>query len=349
MNILVTGGGGFIGSALCRIIARSGRHRAVNFDLMTYAANPLSNAELDGCDGYSFMRGDVRDAEALARAFDGCRPGGVIHLAAESHVDRSIDGPRAFLDTNIMGTYQLLQSAREYLDSGRAPDGFRLVHVSTDEVFGSLGPEGRFSETAPYDPSSPYSASKAAADHLARAWRRTYGVPTIVTNCSNNYGPRQFPEKLIPLVILNAVEELPLPVYGDGGNVRDWLYVEDHARALLAVLESGAVGESYNIGGGAELANIDVVLAICRLLDARRPRAGGGRHEDLAAFVPDRPGHDRRYAMDSRKITAELGWKPIEDFASGMAKTVDWYLGNPDWCGAVAADSYRRRLGKAKS
>ncbi|MDR1613649.1 MAG: dTDP-glucose 4,6-dehydratase [Planctomycetota bacterium] len=349
MNILVTGGSGFIGSALCRLIARNSPHRVVNYDLLTYAANPLSTADLAGADNYVFVRGDIRDADALARVFARSRPDGVIHLAAESHVDRSIDGPRAFLDANVIGSYRLLQAAREYRDSGSAPENFRLVHVSTDEVFGSLGPEGKFSEATPYDPSSPYSASKAAADHLARAWRRTYGLPTIVTNCSNNYGPRQFPEKLVPLVILNAVEERPLPVYGDGMNVRDWLYVEDHARALLAVLESGRVGESYNIGGDGEMTNLELVRAVCAELDLRRPRRGGKRHAELIEFVRDRPGHDRRYAMDSRKIRRELGWAPRESFAAGIAKTVDWYLENGAWRAAIPAASYRARLGGAET
>ncbi|MEZ5839269.1 MAG: dTDP-glucose 4,6-dehydratase [Hyphomicrobiales bacterium] len=329
-TILVTGGAGFIGSALCHALVAAGR-TVVVLDKLTYAANPASLAALAGNPRYAFEHGDIADAARVAGVLARHRPDAIVHLAAESHVDRSIDGAAPFIATNVVGTFTLLEAARDHLagladaDRGR----FRFLHVSTDEVYGSLGPDGTFSETTPYDPSSPYSASKAAADHLALAWHRTYGLPVLVSNCSNNYGPRQFPEKLIPLVILNALEGKPLPVYGDGGNVRDWLHVEDHVEALIAILDSGRPGAKYNVGGGAERTNLEVVRAICAAMDERRPAAAP--HERLVTFVADRPGHDRRYAIDASRIAAELGWQPRHGFADGLAATVDWYLANRDW------------------
>ncbi len=334
MRILVTGGCGFIGSAVVRQAIRDG-HGVVNVDALTYAANPANVAEVSDSAGYRFEHADIRNADALKRIFAEHRPDAVMHLAAESHVDRSIDGPAAFIDTNITGSYQMLEAARRHwsgLDAtGKA--AFRFHHISTDEVYGSLGPEGRFTEETPYSPRSPYSASKAASDHLTRAWGETYGLPTVVTNCSNNYGPYHFPEKLVPVIILNALTGKPIPVYGKGENVRDWLYVEDHARALLTVLQRGRVGETYNIGGDSEARNIDIVRAVCRILDDRRP--GGAPHERLIAFVNDRPGHDFRYAIDATKIQTELGWHPTVTLEEGLARTVDWYLANEPWWRAL--------------
>jgi dTDP-glucose 4,6-dehydratase len=333
-TILVTGGAGFIGSALCRHLVGRGDTRVVNLDKLTYAGNLASLADVEGSRDYRFVQADIGDAEAVRALLAEERPDAVMHLAAESHVDRSIDAPAAFIDTNVVGTFRLLQAALGYwrgLDGAKKAQ-FRFHHVSTDEVFGDLPfDSGTFTEQTPYDPSSPYSASKAASDHLARAWHRTYGLPVIVSNCSNNYGPFHFPEKLIPLAILNALHERPLPVYGRGENVRDWLFVDDHVRALDAVVTAGLAGETYLIGGRSERSNLDVVRTICALLDARRPRPGGGRYEELIAFVADRPGHDRRYAIDPSKAEAELGWRPLESFESGMAKTVDWYLAREDW------------------
>ena len=347
-TIMVTGGAGFIGSAVVRHLIGEGAHTVVNVDKLTYAGNLESLAQVADDPRYHFEQADICDAAAMARIFARYQPSMVMHLAAESHVDRSIDGPAAFIQTNIVGTYTLLEAARAYwlrLDGERRAR-FRFHHISTDEVYGDLdGCDGLFTEQTPYDPSSPYSASKAGSDHLVRAWHRTYGLPVVVTNCSNNYGPYHFPEKLIPLVILNALEEQPLPVYGDGGQVRDWLFVEDHARALVRVVTEGAVGETYNIGGHNEKRNIEVVEAICALLDEMRPRAEG-RYADLITFVQDRPGHDRRYAIDAGKIARELGWKPVESFDSGLRKTVRWYLDNLSWCQRVQDGSYRReRLG----
>ncbi len=347
-TIMVTGGAGFIGSAVVRHLIGEGAHTVVNVDKLTYAGNLESLAQVADDPRYHFEQADICDAAAMARIFARYQPSMVMHLAAESHVDRSIDGPAAFIQTNIVGTYTLLEAARAYwlrLDGERRAR-FRFHHISTDEVYGDLdGSDGLFTEQTPYDPSSPYSASKAGSDHLVRAWHRTYGLPVVVTNCSNNYGPYHFPEKLIPLVILNALEEQPLPVYGDGGQVRDWLFVEDHARALVRVVTEGAVGETYNIGGHNEKRNIEVVEAICALLDEMRPRAEG-RYADLITFVQDRPGHDRRYAIDAGKIARELGWKPVESFDSGLRKTVRWYLDNLSWCQRVQDGSYRReRLG----
>jgi dTDP-glucose 4,6-dehydratase len=331
MRILVTGGAGFIGSAVCRHLVADLGHQVLNLDKLTYAGNLASLRSIDNAAGYSFIQADICDREAVRRAFETFRPDGVMHLAAESHVDRSITGSADFIQTNINGTFSMLEAARAYWSGldGSARADFRFLHVSTDEVYGSLGAEGLFEETTPYDPSSPYSASKAAADHLASAWQRTYGLPVVISNCSNNYGPFHFPEKLIPLVILNALHGKPLPVYGDGGNVRDWLHVEDHARALCVILTKGRVGEKYNVGGRNERRNIDVVRRICTILDRLAP--DGAPHERLITFVKDRPGHDARYAIDARKLESELGWRARYDFESGIEATVLWYLENEWW------------------
>jgi len=344
-RVLVTGGAGFIGSALCLRLVDQG-WTVTNLDALTYAAAPASLAALDGHDRYTLVKADIRDAEAVKAAFETVRPDAVMHLAAESHVDRSITGAGIFVDTNVMGTFTLLEAARAWRDSLPADraGAFRFLHVSTDEVFGSLGAEGLFSETTAYDPSSPYSASKAASDHLARAWGRTYGLNILVSNCSNNYGPRQFPEKLIPLMILNALAGKDLPVYGDGSNVRDWLFVDDHARALIDIVERGRAGETYCIGGNAERTNLDVVQAICDIVDDRRPAAAPRR--ELIRFVTDRPGHDARYAIDSTKLQDELGWTPSLDFETGLAHTVDWYLDHEAWWRPIQEGVYRQeRLG----
>jgi dTDP-glucose 4,6-dehydratase len=333
MKVLVTGGAGFIGSAVVRTLLAETDMSVINVDKLTYAANRMSLASCEKDPRYAFRQVDICDRVAIQRLFELHQPDVVLHLAAESHVDRSIDDPGAFLQTNVVGTYTLLEAARKYYAKleGERRARFRFQHVSTDEVFGSLGADGLFSETTPYDPSSPYSASKASSDHLVRAWGRTYKLPVLVTNCSNNYGPRQFPEKLMPLVILNALEGKTLPVYGKGENVRDWLYVEDHARALIAVMQKGRPGETYNIGGNAERKNIDVVRTICRILDKLRAEAAHVPHEQLITFVTDRPGHDARYAIDASKIRTELGWQPRETFESGLEKTVRWYLDNTQW------------------
>ena len=340
MKILVTGGAGFIGSAVVRQAIRDG-HQVVNLDCLTYAANLANVAPVSNAPGYVFEQVSITDAPALAAVFERHQPDAVMHLAAESHVDRSIDGPAAFIDTNINGTYTLLEAAREYWAASGRPEDFRFHHISTDEVFGSLGADGKFTEDTPYDPRSPYSASKAASDHLVRAWHETYGLPVVLTNCSNNYGPYHFPEKLIPVVILNALHGRPIPVYGAGKNVRDWLYVEDHADALLLVLQKGELGRSYNIGGENEARNIDLVRTICRLLDERRP--GRAPHADLIEFVTDRPGHDLRYAIDPTRIREELGWRPSVTLEEGLAKTVDWYLTNDDWWRPLLAVATERR------
>ncbi len=351
MKLLVTGGCGFIGSAVVRLAVARG-HAVVNVDKLTYAANPANVAEAAKAPGYAFEQADIADREAMDRIFAEHAPDAAMHLAAESHVDRSIDGPGDFIRTNVVGTFTLLEAARGYwtgLPAARKA-AFRFHHISTDEVFGSLGPQGRFTEETRYDPRSPYSASKAGSDHLARAWGETYGLPVLVTNCSNNYGPYHFPEKLIPLTILNALHGRPLPVYGRGENVRDWLFVEDHAEALLRVVERGAPGETYNIGGNAEAQNIDIVRAICRLLDERCP--GGAPHERLIEFVTDRPGHDFRYAIDPSKIAAELGWRPSVTLEQGLARTVDWYLANEAWWRPLqerGEATARRGLGGAKA
>ena len=332
MKILVTGGCGFIGSAVVRQ-AIAGGHSVVNLDALTYAACPENVAEVAQSNHYSFEQADIRDGAALDRIFARHLPDAVMHLAAESHVDRSIDGPGAFIDTNITGTFQMLAAARAYWEGAGKPDGFRFHHISTDEVYGSLGATGLFTEGTPYDPRSPYSASKAASDHLVRAWGETYGLPVVITNCSNNYGPYHFPEKLIPVIILNALAGKPIPVYGKGENVRDWLYVEDHATALLTVVRTGRVGQTYNIGGNAEAQNIEIVAKVCALLDARRP--DGAPHDRLITFVTDRPGHDFRYAIDASKIRDELGWRPSVTVEEGLRRTVQWYLDNEPWWRAL--------------
>ncbi len=350
MNILVTGGAGFIGSALCRHLAADPANRVVNVDKLTYAGNLASLSSISGQPNYRFVRADICDEAAIGEALRTEAIDCVIHLAAETHVDRSIDGPGSFVETNIVGTYRLLQAVLKYWRDLPAPaaDRFRFHHVSTDEVFGDLPfDDSTFHEATPYAPSSPYSASKAASDHLVRAWHHTFGLPVVLTNCSNNYGPFHFPEKLIPLVILNALDEKPLPIYGTGANVRDWLFVEDHARALALVAARGRIGQSYNIGGGAELTNLAVVQAICDALDRQKPRRNGKSYRELIAFVADRPGHDRRYAMDTSKIERELGWAPQETFASGLARTVDWYLGNDWWWRPIREGTYAGdRLGR---
>jgi dTDP-glucose 4,6-dehydratase len=328
MKLLVTGGAGFIGSAVVRLAVAQG-HQVVNLDALTYAACLDNVASVAGSNLYAFEQADIRDRAALDRIFALHAPDAVMHLAAESHVDRSIDGPADFIDTNITGTFNMLEAARAHWTSTGKPATFRFHHISTDEVFGSLGPTGQFTETTPYDPRSPYSASKAASDHLVRAWAETYGLPVVMTNCSNNYGPFHFPEKLIPVAILNALAGKPIPVYGAGLNVRDWLYVEDHADALLTVVTRGQVGRSYNIGGENEARNIDLVHKICALLDEMRPTAHP--HADLITFVTDRPGHDARYAIDPSRIRTELGWRPSVTLDEGLRKTVRWYLDNETW------------------
>ena len=351
MKIVVTGGAGFIGSAVIRHLIQQSDHTVINLDKLTYAGNLESLKEVDSSPRYHFEQVDICDSLELQRVFDHYQPDIVMHLAAESHVDRSIDGPAAFVQTNIVGTYTLLEATRNYWKNLPEDEQtrFRFHHISTDEVYGDLGDApGLFTESTPYAPSSPYSASKASADHLVRAWFRTYGLPVVVTNCSNNYGPYQFPEKLIPLAILNALEGRPLPIYGKGDQIRDWLYVEDHARALCLVATEGAVGETYNIGGHAEMQNLEVVQGICELLEELAPNKPKGveHYQDLIRFVQDRPGHDRRYAIDASKIQADLGWVPRESFETGLRKTVEWYLENPAWCERVQDGSYRReRLG----
>jgi dTDP-glucose 4,6-dehydratase len=349
INILVTGGAGFIGSAVCRHLIRSGGYRVVNLDKLTYAGNLESLAEVEGSPDYRFVQGDISDGQLVASLLAEERIQIVMHLAAETHVDRSIDGPADFIETNIVGTFRLLNAALGYWRGlGRnLQERFRFHHISTDEVFGDLPfDSGIFTEDTPYDPSSPYSASKAASDHLVRAWHHTYGLPVVLSNCSNNYGPFHFPEKLVPLVILNALEGKPLPVYGKGENVRDWLFVDDHARALELIATKGKVGESYNVGGSAERTNLAVVETICDLLDRKRPLGDGRRRRELITFVTDRPGHDRRYAIDASKIERELGWSPQESFETGLARTIDWYLDNEWWWRPIREQKYSgSRLG----
>jgi len=345
MKILVTGGAGFIGSAVVRQAVVKG-HQVVNLDALTYAACLANVASVADSPLYAFEHADICDADAVARILTEHAPDAIMHLAAESHVDRSIDGPGAFINTNVTGTYTLLEAARRYWEASGKPDSFRFHHISTDEVYGSLGAEGQFTEETPYDPRSPYSASKAASDHLVRAWAETYGLPVVLTNCSNNYGPFHFPEKLIPVVILNALHGKPIPVYGAGQNVRDWLYVEDHADALLTVLARGTVGRSYNIGGENEARNIDIVTMICALLDQQRPAEAP--YADLITYVTDRPGHDLRYAIDPTRIRTELGWRPSVTLEEGLARTVDWYLNNADWWQPLLdRDGVGTRLGTA--
>jgi dTDP-glucose 4,6-dehydratase len=347
-RFLVTGGAGFIGSAVVRHLIRQTPHQVLVVDKLTYAGNRDNLAPVSNDPRLAFLQADIGDQAAMRRAFADFAPEIVMHLAAESHVDRSIDGPAAFIETNIVGSFVLLQEALRHYRSLPAAEqaGFRFHQISTDEVFGSLGAEGLFTESSPYQPNSPYSASKAASDHLARAWHHTYGLPVVLSNCSNNYGPYHFPEKLIPLIILNALEGKKLPVYGSGANVRDWLHVEDHARALALIAEKGRLGESYNVGGGAERSNLEVVEAICTLMDELAPDAGIGPRKELITFVADRPGHDLRYAIDATKIERELGWRPQESFESGLGKTVAWYLENRDWWGRIRSGVYRgERLG----
>ena len=346
MTLLVTGGAGFIGSAVVRLAVSRGQ-RVVNLDALTYAACLDNVASVADDPLYSFVKADLRDRGALDKVFAEYAPTRVLHLAAESHVDRSIDGPAEFMETNVMGTFHLLEAARAHWETKDRPDGFRFHHVSTDEVFGSLGATGQFTETTPYDPRSPYSSSKAASDHLVRAWHETYGLPIVLTNCSNNYGPYHFPEKLVPVIILNALAGKDLPIYGDGSNVRDWLYVEDHADALLKVLAEGQNGRSYNIGGENEKTNLELVNILCDILDREQPRADGKSYADQITYVTDRPGHDARYAIDPTRIRTELGWRPSVTVHEGLAKTVRWYLDNEDWWRALQDRSgVGVRLGK---
>ncbi len=342
-RILVTGAAGFIGSALAHHLIEQTEAQVLAFDKLTYAGRRPSLAALEPSPRFELRVADICDASALSRAFADLRPDAVMHLAAESHVDRSIDGPDAFIQTNVVGTLRLLEAARAYRDSlmGEALDRFRFLHVSTDEVYGALGPEGLFREDTAYDPRSPYSASKAASDHLVSAWGHTYGLPVMIGNASNNYGPRQLPEKLIPLTIINALEGQPVPVYGDGRQVRDWLFVGDHVQALMAILQHGKLGRTYNIGAGNERSNIEVVQAICDLVDGLRPAAGARR--DLIRFVSDRPGHDRRYAIDASRLRGELGWAPRQDFEAGLERTVRWYLDNAAWWTPLRAHAARRQ------
>ncbi|MFW8646011.1 dTDP-glucose 4,6-dehydratase [Rhizobium beringeri] len=349
MRVLVTGGAGFIGSALVRYLVSEIGADVLNIDKLTYAGNLASLKAIENAANYRFLKADICDRSAVSSAFEEFRPDYVMHLAAESHVDRSITGAADFIETNINGTFSMLEAARQYWQGLPADEkaAFRMLHVSTDEVYGSLGEDGVFAETTPYDPSSPYSASKAASDHLATAWERTYGLPVIISNCSNNYGPFHFPEKLIPLIILNALERKPLPVYGSGSNIRDWLYVDDHARALWLIVQRGRPGEKYNVGGRNERRNIEVVERVCAIMDEVRP--GHAPHSDLISYVTDRPGHDARYAIDATKLETELGWKALENFDSGIRKTVEWYLENAWWWQPLRERVYSgERLGVLK-
>ncbi|MGM4878606.1 dTDP-glucose 4,6-dehydratase [Rhizobium sp. 62_C5_N11_2] len=349
MRVLVTGGAGFIGSALVRYLVSEIGADVLNIDKLTYAGNLASLKAIENAPNYRFLKADICDRSAVSSAFEEFRPDYVMHLAAESHVDRSITGAADFIETNINGTFSMLEAARQYWQGLPADEkaAFKMLHVSTDEVYGSLGEDGLFAETTPYDPSSPYSASKAASDHLATAWERTYNLPVIISNCSNNYGPFHFPEKLIPLIILNALERKPLPVYGSGSNIRDWLYVDDHARALWLIVQRGRPGEKYNVGGRNERRNIEVVERVCAIMDEVRP--GTAPHSDLISYVTDRPGHDARYAIDATKLETELGWKALENFDSGIRKTVEWYLENAWWWQPLREHVYSgERLGVLK-
>jgi dTDP-glucose 4,6-dehydratase len=349
-TVILTGGNGFIGTNMVRLLVNSGEYRVVNLDALTYAANPLSLADLDGHQDYVFVKGNITDRRLVSSLFEQYQPSGVFHLAAESHVDRSIVSPEDFVQTNVVGTYRLLEAARACYPtlSDAEKRGFRFLHVSTDEVFGSLGEDGYFTEETPYAPNSPYAASKASSDHFVRAYHHTYGLPTIITNCSNNYGPYQFPEKMIPLMILNALSGKPLPVYGDGSNVRDWIYVEDHCKAVKLAFEKGKVGEEYAIGGNNEQRNINLVNQICRILDEVAPpveipelrNQGLKSYRDLIRFVTDRPGHDHRYAIDSAKIMRELGWQAEVGFEAGLRRTIEWYLSNPKWVDQASGGSF---------
>jgi dTDP-glucose 4,6-dehydratase len=342
MKVLLTGGAGFIGSALLRMIINETDHNVLNLDKLTYAGHLESLESISDSDRYQFQKVDICDADVIHRMFNEFQPDAIMHLAAESHVDRSIDGSAEFIKTNINGTHTMLEEAKQYwqnLDDEKKAS-FRFLHVSTDEVYGELGNEGLFTEETPYDPRSPYSSSKASSDHLVRAWHHTYGLPTMITNCSNNYGPFQFPEKLIPVVILKALQDKEIPVYGSGKNVRDWLYVDDHSRALLKVLEAGVPGETYNIGGHNEMQNIEVVHTICDILNELVPKETGKIYRDQISYVKDRPGHDFRYAIDASKIERELGWTPDETFETGIKKTIQWYLENINWCEAVTKNNY---------
>lgn len=344
--LIITGGAGFIGSAVIRHLIKNSNYRVINLDKLTYAGNLESLKEIESSEKYVFVKGDICDKALVKKVINEYKPGAILHLAAESHVDRSIDGPAEFINTNILGTFNLLECALEYWKSIDKNPDFRFQHISTDEVYGSLPEDGLFTEETRYDPSSPYSASKAASDHIVRAWNRTYGLPVLITNCSNNYGPYHFPEKLIPLIIQNALNGKHLPVYGDGKQVRDWLFVDDHAKALHLVLEKGVVGETYNVGGESERKNIDVVREICNCLDRLVPKSAHVPHSKLIKFVEDRPGHDRRYAIDCTKLKNELGWNQNESFETGILKTVTWFLSNQDWVEKVLADKYSgERLG----
>jgi len=352
MKILVTGGCGFIGSNFVLNQINHTENQILNLDKLTYAGNPQNLTSIDNNPNYQFVQGDICDAKFVSATIQEFQPDAIVHFAAESHVDRSIDGPMAFVETNVIGTATMLQASLKHWQdkSKRIKDNYKFLHVSTDEVFGSLSEKGLFTENTPYDPSSPYSASKASSDHLVRAWHRTYGFPALITNCSNNYGPYQFPEKLIPLMIANCFDEKPLPVYGEGLNVRDWLYVEDHCDAIYIVLQNGKIGETYNIGGNNEIRNIDIVNTICSILDEFKPRIGGKSYTDLITFVTDRPGHDFRYAIDASKIKNDLGWAPKETFETGIRKTIQWYLDHESWWRKIQDGSYNQeRLGIKKS
>ena len=353
MKILVTGGCGFIGSNFVHQQINNTDNTILNFDKLTYAGNPDNLASIEQNPRYSFVQGDICDTALVSETISQFQPDAIVHFAAESHVDRSIDGPMDFVNTNIIGTATLLNATREYLEvrsQKSDSDEFKFLHVSTDEVYGSLGDEGFFTESTAYDPSSPYSASKAGSDHLVRAWHRTYGFPALITNCSNNYGPYQFPEKLIPLMIANCVDEKPLPVYGEGLNVRDWLFVEDHCDAIYEVLQHGKIGDTYNIGGHNEIRNIDIVNTICSILDELKPRSNGQTYSELITYVTDRPGHDFRYAIDASKIKNDLGWTPKETFETGIRKTIQWYLDHEDWWRKIQDGTYNQeRLGVEKS